>query len=397
MDERSATEVKRVMDIFLVGGAVRDKLLSLEPKDKDYVVLNSSSEELKALGFQQVGNSFSIFLHPKTKEEYALPRGGNLEEDLLKRDLTINSMALSENGELIDPFGGRADLENKILRHVSPYFNEDPLRVFRVFRFKTLHPEFSIAPETLSLISELVKSEAFKRIIPERIFQELKIVMESEKPSIFFEGLRSVDGLNIYFKELEDLIGVPQTLKYHPEGDAWIHTMLVLDEAARISQDVLVRYSALVHDFGKGTTPKKILPRHIGHEESGVKLVKAFGQRLMIPSEWTKAAVVVTRFHLRVHMLKEMKANTIVRMFYEMDAFRKPFLVKVLSDACRADEMGKLKDPLTSSSKLETYFEVIKSIGASHVSQDHRGEAVGEAIRAERVRKLKDFMDHTDK
>jgi tRNA nucleotidyltransferase (CCA-adding enzyme) len=380
------------MKIYAVGGAVRDKILGLKPKDFDYLIFDSSPEEMIRHGFFQVGISFPIFIHPKTKHEYAFPRGSTLEEDLSRRDLTINSMALDENENLIDPHGGAKDLENKILRHTSSAFAEDPFRVYRLFRFQARFPHFTVAPETLDLARGIVKTSEFKDLSPERLIKELGIVLSLPKPSIFFEGLKSIGALSVFFPELEALIDVPQSEKYHPEGDAWIHTMMVLDCASDLSSDLLVRYAALVHDLGKGITPKEILPRHLGHETSGMELVEEMGERISAPNDWTEAALVVTRFHLRVHRLEEMKASSIVRMFYEMDAFRKPHLVEILSLACKADEMGKLKDQGAAADLLSLYFGSIKNISFKDLKPGLEGKAIGEEIRAERVRVLKTFI-----
>ena len=242
------------MNIYLVGGAVRDKLLGQVPKDLDYVVTNSTKDEMISLGFLQVGIQFPIFIHPKTKDEYALPRGKTLEEDLFHRDITINSMAMDSEGQIIDPYGGAQDLENKIIRHVSDAFKDDPFRVYRVMRFKARFPNFNIAPETIDLMKEIINTPSFKSISPDRIIKELRVVLSLPKPSLFFEGLKDLKALYCFFPELEKLINVPQSLKYHPEGDAWTHTMLVLDQAASLTDNILVRYSCLVHDLGKGIT-----------------------------------------------------------------------------------------------------------------------------------------------
>lgn len=376
------------MKVYLVGGAVRDELMGRIPKDRDFVVTESSPDEMLRLGYFQVGQSFSIFLNPKTRDEYALARGESLIEDLERRDLTINAMARSEEGELIDPFQGQKDIENKILRHVSSAFCDDPLRIFRIARFKTYYPDFEIAEETSSLIKNLVGTKEFKELSTERIFTEMKLALKTKNPSVFFQTLLKLDALDYHFPELKRLVGVPQRAEYHPEGDAWIHTMLVLDHAADLSSDLPLRYSALVHDLGKGVTPQKVLPRHIGHEEAGIPLVKRLSKRLKVPNEWLEAAVVVTKFHLRVHRIFEMKASSIVRMFYEMDAFRKPYLVKTLALCCEADDMGKLKDSVPQGRYLEECFEKIKDISLGEISPTLTGKAIGDEIRARRVRRL---------
>jgi tRNA nucleotidyltransferase (CCA-adding enzyme) len=374
------------MNIYLVGGAVRDKLMGYAPNDLDYVVTDVSAEEMIEQGFQRVGNSFSVFLHPETKAEYALPRGQNLTEDLFCRDLTINAMAMDSSGKLIDPFHGSKDLQNKVLRHVSDAFTEDPLRVLRLFRFKTLYPDFTIAPETIELTKTVVKSESYKSLDAERVFKELRTVLNAKKPSIFFDGLKASEGLDPFFTELKQLIDVPQNPLYHPEGDCWNHTMLVLDAAAKLTNNILVRYAALVHDLGKGITPKEILPKHIGHESTGIKLVQDFSKKIKVPNDWIEAAIIVTKFHLKVHRLQEMKPSTIVRMFYEMDAFRKPQLVDILALACQADELGKMKAATKAESDLIKCFEAIKEVSIKDVSPDLKGRDIKEAIMAKRVK-----------
>ena len=378
------------MQVYLVGGAVRDKLLGLDPKDKDYVVIGSSPEELLGQGFRKVGDGFPIYFHPDTKADYSL--ADDLTTDLERRDLTINAMAISPSGELIDPFGGQNDLKQKCLRHVSESFSDDPVRVFRVARFKATYPGFSIDPATLDLMRKVVQSQSFKLIATDRIFIEMKLALMSSKPSVFFEVLNSIDGLKTFFPEIETLKGVPQRAEYHPEGDVFTHTLLVLDSAADLTSDLIVRFSALVHDLGKGATAQDLLPKHHGHEEGGLPLVKQLGQRLKVPNDWMEGAAVVTKFHLKVHRLQEMKASTIVRLFYEMDAFRKPSLVEVLARSCEADDLGKLRTGYAQGRLLEEYFKVIRIVSSKDVPQNLSGISLGEAIQGERVRKLNDHI-----
>lgn len=378
------------MKFFLVGGAVRDKLMGVDPKDRDYVVVNGSAEELKKLGLDEVGQKFPIFIHPKTRDEYALARKETLEEDLSHRDLTMNAIAESRDGKLIDPFGGINDIQNKIIRHVVPGFAEDPLRVFRVARFATKYADFTIAPETIELMKEVVQTPEFLQIAPERVFNELKLALSYEQPSRFFKVLKEVGGLRHFFEEIAQLIDVPQNEKYHPEGDAFIHTMLVLDHASILSVDLKVRFSALVHDLGKGATPKKTLPKHIGHEARGIDLVKRISRRLLIPNDWLELALIVTKQHLKVHRLQEMKASTIVDMFYEMDAFRKPYLVNQLALACNADNLGKLRKDYPQGNLLKEYFEVIKV--SPHFPSQLQGRAIADEIRLQRIQSLKSHL-----
>lgn len=343
------------MKTYLVGGAVRDRLLGLTSKDKDYLVLDSTPEEMKSLGFSQVGSRFPIYLHPKTKEEYAFPRGSSLEEDLFRRDLTINSMAIDADGKLIDPHGGSADLKNKVLRHTSEAFAEDPFRVYRVFRFKARFPDFLIAPETMELMKKIILSEEFKTMDSERMIKELRVVLSLPKPSLFFEGLKEVGALTYFFPELE--------------AHDWNQNMLVLDKAAMLTSDLIIRYSALVHNLG------------IDH-------VQTLGSRILAPNDWTEAAMIVTKFHLLVHRLLEMNANSIVEMFYDIDAFRKPYLINILAIASEA------KNKSFNSTRLVEYFEYVRRVSYDDITPGLTGKAVGDAIREKRILVLKERLAH---
>lgn len=406
------------MKIYLVGGAVRDALMGKTPKDMDYVVVGATEQDMLNRGFQKVGAAFPVFLNPINNFEYALARKEkkvedsgagahgsfefdiadvSLEEDLKRRDLTINAMAQStkvqsfDYMEIIDPYGGLKDLENKVLRHVSEAFAEDPLRVLRVARFAARYPEFTVAPETMDIMRIIVQSDEFKTLSQERIFKEMEGALKCSKPSIFFNVLKDVGGLDHYFPELKALIDVPQRVEYHPEGDCWVHTMLVLDHAAQMGS-IEITYAALVHDLGKGITPAEILPGHHGHEDSGVPLVKAFSERLKVPNNLLDAGILVTKNHLRVHRISEMKPSSVVRMFYEMDAFRKPHLIHILARACEADDMGKNRVEVKQGILLEQYFNVVKDIGFKDIRSDLTGEKIGHEIRALRVRSLKRYV-----
>jgi len=407
------------MKIYLVGGFVRDALLGKPSKDKDYVVTGASPEDMTRMGFEQVGASFPVFLHPVTKEEYALARTERkvssaedknahqsfsfkteevtLEEDLKRRDLTINAIAIDEAHymagvkQYIDPYGGLEDLKKGVLRHVSEAFAEDPLRVLRVARFAARFSNFKIAPETLNIMKEVAQTKEFKTLSYERVFKEMSSALVTEKPSIFFEVLKSVGAIEHFFPELHALFDVPQRPEYHPEGDTWVHTMLVLDAAAKFN-NIVITYAALVHDLGKGVTPKEILPAHHGHEEAGVPLVEAFSDRLKVPNEWKEAGVTVTRYHLNVHRIETLSPSGIVRMFYSMDAFRKPHLVEILARASEADDFGKNKIEVLQGKILEKYFSVVKDLGFKDIRQDLKGEAISNEIRSSRVRKLKEYL-----
>lgn len=405
------------MKIYLVGGAVRDKLMGLTPKDKDYVAVGATEQDMINLGCQKVGKSFPVFIHPETGDEYALARTeaktdhGNphkafnfntedvsLEEDLIRRDLTINAMALHvcpKSGEehLIDPYNGQKDILMKTLRHVSNAFKEDPLRVLRVARFATKFPEFTIAPETLQVMREMTQGFDFKNLPAERVYQEMAEAMRYEKPSIFFEVLREVDGLH-FFPELETLIDVPQNPIYHPEGDCWVHTMLVLDHAAKMKSDYReeIVFAALVHDLGKGITPTEILPKHNNHEVNGVPLVEEFCKRLRVPNNLRDAALIVTRNHLRVHRIMESKAGSIVKLFIEMGAFKNPKYVEILARACEADDMGKNREEVIQGIFLEKCFEQVRGVSIKDTRPGLKGVAIGHEIRSVRVNRLKEFL-----
>jgi tRNA nucleotidyltransferase (CCA-adding enzyme) len=411
------------MKTYLVGGAVRDMHMGKKPKDRDYVVVGASVQDMLDKGFHHVGESFPVFLHPdRGGEEYALARkerkidGANahkafvfdtdnvtIEEDLYRRDLTINAMALqiqhmddepSETFEFHDPYGGRADIANKVLRHVSEAFEEDPLRVLRVAKFAARFPDFTIADRTIDLMKKVVRTDGFKSLPAERVYKEMISALSYDKPSIFFEVLRYVGGLSHFFPELEKLIGVPQNPIYHPEGDCWIHTMLVLDHAASMKSDYRMEivFSALVHDLGKGITPVEILPKHIEHEKNGVPLVEEFCRRLKVPNNLRDAALIVTSNHLRVHRIGEATASSIVRMLIEIGAFKKPHVVEILARACEADDMGKNRENVVQGLMLEEYFNHVKDVSSKDIRQGLKGESIGHEIRATRVRMLKKHM-----
>jgi tRNA nucleotidyltransferase (CCA-adding enzyme) len=342
------------MEVYLVGGAVRDELLGKKPKDKDFVVTDSTPEEMESLGFQKVGQSFAIYLHPRTREEFALIRGMSLKDDLERRDLTINAMAKNNDGKLYDPFHGKKDLENKVLRHVSSFFAEDPLRIFRIARFKAWLPEFSIAEETKIFIERIINTPDFVQISGERIFKEMKSALEALRPSLFFETLKDLVALHFHFSELDRL-----------SNEDWCHTMKYLDDISRNDEDILVRYSVLLHLIAASE-------------------IKRIGDRLKVPNDWTEAAVVASRFHAQVQRIQEMKSSSIVQMFYEMDAFRKPNLVKILSKTCEVKEAGRY---------LEECFEKIRNVKLD-ASQSHlTGKAIGDEIKEKRVRTLTTGVD----
>ncbi len=352
-----------VHEVFLVGGAVRDALLGLPVKDRDWVIVGATPDALIAEGYQQVGSDFPVFLHPQTKEEYALARTErktgrgyagfsfnagvevSIEQDLLRRDLTINAIAQAEDGRLIDPFNGQRDLKQGILRHVSDAFIEDPVRVLRVARFAARYASlgFRIAPETIDLMRQQVTSGELAHLVPERVFEELKKALSETKPSAFLRALRSCGALKVVFPEIDALYGVPQRAAYHPEIDTGLHQEMVSDQAALLAPgDTLVGFCALTHDFGKGLTPGTILPAHIGHESAGVPPVEAFCARLRVPSPWQQLAVLNCREHLNIHRIQELRAGSMMDLLTRFDAFRRPERIPVLALACAADKRGRL-------------------------------------------------------
>ncbi|MCL1040530.1 multifunctional CCA addition/repair protein [Shewanella marisflavi] len=349
------------MKTYLVGGAVRDQLLNIPIKDRDYMVVGATPEEMLAKGYKQVGKDFPVFLHPKTQQEYALARterktglgyGGfsvyaapdvTLEEDLLRRDLTINAIAQDEQGQLYDPYDGQADIDKRLLRHVSQAFVEDPLRVLRVARFAArFHSlDFSVAPETLALMQEIAKSGELEALTAERIFQELDKALSTEAPQVFFEVLREAGALGILFPELEALFGIPQPEKWHPEIDTGIHTLMVLEQAAHLSQDKRVRFAALVHDLGKALSPKDQLPKHHGHGQKGLPLIRALCERIRVPNDYRDLALLVSDQHQNVHKAFELRPETLVKLFDKADLWRKPERLEQLLLACEADIKGR--------------------------------------------------------
>lgn len=346
------------MKIYTVGGAVRDKLLGQRIQDRDFVVVGATASELEQSGYKPVGRDFPVFLHPDTHEEYALARTERksgtgytgfmihatpdvtLEQDLARRDITINAMAEDENGNIIDPFNGRKDLQQGLLRHVSPSFIEDPLRVLRVARFAA-RLDFQVADGTRELMRQLSACGELETLTAERIWQELERALSEPRPRRFFEVLRDCNALAVLFPEIDRLFGVPQPEKHHPEIDTGIHVLMVLDQAVRLSDEPVVRFAALTHDLGKGTTPEHEWPRHIAHEQRGVKLIEKLCQRLKAPNQFRELAVMTAREHGRAHRALEMRADTVLALLEATDAFRRPQRFKQFLLACEADSKGR--------------------------------------------------------
>jgi tRNA nucleotidyltransferase (CCA-adding enzyme) len=349
------------MQVYLVGGAVRDGLLGLPVKERDWVVIGATREELLKARYKEVGREFPVFLHPMTQEEYALARRERkvapgyrgfsvefgpevtLEEDLGRRDLTINAIARAADGTLLDPYGGRRDLEARLLRHVSPAFVEDPVRVLRVARFAARFAPlgFRIADETLELMRTMVERGEIDALVAERVWQETDKALRERGASVFFRGLRDCGALRSVYPELDALFGVPQPAQWHPEIDTGVHTLMVLDQAVLLSEDPKVRFAALVHDLGKGTTPAEQWPGHRGHEERSVALIESLCARLRVPAEYRELAVIVARYHGNVHRAFELRASTVLEMLQKADAFRRPERFAQALLACEADSRGR--------------------------------------------------------
>jgi tRNA nucleotidyltransferase (CCA-adding enzyme) len=350
------------MQVFAVGGAVRDELLGLPVKDRDFVVVGATPAEMLARGFRAVGRDFPVFLHPETHEEYALARTERksgrghhgftfhaapdvtLEQDLARRDLTINAIARAADGTLIDPFGGIADLERRVLRHVGPAFAEDPLRVLRVARFAARFADFTLAPETAALMAQMVEQGEVDELVAERVWQELGRGLMSDRPARMLEILRACGALARILPELCALVGVAQRPEYHPEGDAWVHTMQVLEVAACRQTPLPVRFAALLHDVGKGATPPALLPRHHGHEERGARMAAAIAERLKVPADCRELAILAAREHGRLHQLDRsggLTAATVVRVLEACDAFRRPARFADLLAVAACDHAGR--------------------------------------------------------
>ena len=398
------------MQTYLVGGAVRDKLLGRVVADRDYVVVGATPEDMLDEGYKPVGRDFPVFLHPDTREEYALARterksgrgyhgfvfstdpAVTLEQDLERRDLTINAMAEDTDGRLIDPFGGARDLEDRLLRHVSPAFAEDPVRVLRVARFAARYAPlgFRVADETLALMRTMVDDGEVEHLVAERVWAETRKALAELRPSAFLATLRTCGALTILFPEVDALYGVPQRADFHPEIDTGVHIELVLDMAARLAPgDDLVGFCALTHDLGKALTPIDKLPRHIGHEQSGIAPLRALSARLRVPAEHAALAELVCRFHLNIHCAFELRPDTLLGILERTDAFRRPERLDRLLIACEADKRGRLgceESAYPQAAYVRAAHAAAVAIDAREfVTQGLTGEAIGEAVRKARV------------
>jgi len=390
------------MKSYLVGGAVRDLLLGLPVTERDWLVTDVTPEELLALGYRQVGKDFPVFLHPETHEEHALPRRSRsdpdsgpvtIEEDLSRRDLTINALAQGPAGEIIDPCGGQADLEQRILRH-TPHFDEDPIRVLRLARFAARYHAlgFRIAPETQELVRSMANAGRLDDLVPERAWGEISRALAEDEAPIFFQALREMNALQPILPELECLFGVPQPEKHHPEIDTGIHTLMVLEQACRLSNDSQVRFAALTHDLGKGITPEEILPRHIGHEKRGVTLIKGLCQRLRIPNTWRDLAVQVARHHGQAHRVFELRTNTLLKILMQMDALRRPQRFEQFLLACEADIRGRTgmeQLPYPQADYLRAIFQAAKGIDSQEICRNEPDSSrIPQSLRRARLRAI---------
>lgn len=400
------------MKTYLVGGAVRDGFLGLEVFERDWLVTGATPKQMQDKGFVPVGKDFPVFLHPKTHEEYALARTErkqgtghqgfvfnaspniSVEDDLLRRDLTINAIAQSKDGETIDPYNGHDDIENRILRHVSPAFAEDPLRVLRVARFAARfhHLGFRIASETLTLMQTLSQSGELQNLSAERVFKELEKALNTQNPEVFIEVLKECGALQVLMPEVQALFGVPQTEKHHPEIDTGIHTLMVLQQACLLSTDASVRFAALTHDLGKGITPKDQWPKHVQHESRGLALVKTLCKRLRIPKAWQQLALVVCEQHLNCHRALELKPATVAKLLKKIDAYRNPERLSQFLLACKADARGRLGFETVAypqADYLQQCFEACQNIGQKDVPQHLTGPDIGLAIEDARIKAIK--------
>ncbi len=404
------------IQVYLVGGAVRDELLNRPVSDRDWVVIGATPAQLLEQGYQQIGNDFPCFLHPTTKDEYALARtekkSGSgytgfvcdfspdvtLEEDLSRRDLTINAIAKAPNGEYIDPYQGREDLSNRVLRHVSDAFAEDPLRVLRVARFAARYAElgFTVHPSTLALMKQLVDSGELSALTPERVWKEMSRALTEPRPSEFFCVLRACGALAVLLPEVDCLFGVPQPPEHHPEIDTGDHVMMVVDAAREQFDTLIVTWAALMHDLGKGVTPKEEWPKHICHEIKGVPLVEAVCERYKVPKDFRTLAMLVSEHHLRCHKLLEMKAKSILRLLEVLDAFRRPERVEHFAQACEADARGRLgleNRDYPQSVLLVKCSEIGKNINIKPLlDKGYQGLKLAEQIRRERLSAISGFM-----
>jgi tRNA nucleotidyltransferase (CCA-adding enzyme) len=402
------------MKIYQVGGAVRDKLLGRPSKDKDWVVVGATPEQLLELGYTQVGRDFPVFLHPTTREEYALARTERktqpgytgfhvyaapevtLAEDLRRRDLTINAMAFNSHEQLIDPFNGLADLQDGILRHVSPAFIEDPVRILRVARFAA-RLGFRVADETMALMIEMVNNGEVDALVAERVWQETERALDESKPQRFFEVLRSCGALARIFPEIDRLFGVPQSAKFHPEIDTGAHLMLCLQQARRLTSETAIVFAVLTHDLGKGTTPPEQLPQHTGHEERGVELVENIGERYRVPNQFRELALLVARYHTDCHRVADLSPQQVLDTLQQLDAFRRPQRFEQFLLACEADSRGRsgfADQPYPQAKQFRRAFEIARQVDVAKViAEGFKGTAIRDELQQRRLQALEEMKN----
>lgn len=401
------------MQIYLVGGCVRDELLGLPVKDRDWVVVGATPEQMLQQGFQQVGKDFPVFLHPDSREEYALARTERktgvgyygfacnsdpsitLEQDLVRRDLTVNAIAKDKDGKIIDPYFGSQDINNKILRHVSPAFAEDPVRILRVARFAARFAAlgFTIAPETIALMQQMVAAGEVDNLVPERVWQEMHKALQEQMPSIFFTTLRECGALAKIFPELDRLWGVAQKPQYHPEIDTGIHVMLALQQAVKLTNKPTVRFAVLCHDLGKGLTPVDQLPSHHGHEERGVKPIQEWCARYRVPNDFKDLAVKVSKWHLHAHRAAELRSDTLLKLLRALDAFRNPENLEDYLIACQSDATGRTgmeNNAYTKGDIIRAAFIAASKVDVQElIQQGYTGADLGEQLDRARVVAIK--------
>ncbi len=404
------------MQVYLVGGAVRDEQLGISFKERDWCVVGATPDELLNSGYRQVGKDFPVFLHPKTKEEYALARTErktgrgyhgfafdfspevSIEDDLSRRDLTINAIAQDADGNLIDPHGGLRDLNDRVLRHVSGAFGEDPVRVLRVAKFaaRFANQGFRIAGETMTLMQSMVAAGEVDALVPDRVWKETEEALRGNNARVFFEVLRSCGALERLFPELEALFGVAQPIEWHPEVDTGLHTMMVLDQAEQLGTDLAIRFAALTHDLGKGTTPEKALPSHPGHEARGAKLVREMADRLPVPKHCRDFGIIVAEYHTHCHRALELRDKTILKVFEKTDAFRRPERFEHFLVACEADARGRTgfeNQSYPQADFLRAALAAASAVDSGEIARQHEGAKIPAAIKKARQRAISESCE----
>jgi tRNA nucleotidyltransferase (CCA-adding enzyme) len=403
------------MQIYLVGGAVRDSLINYPSSENDWVVVGATPEQMTDLGYKPVGQDFPVFIHPKTGEEYALARTErksghgykgfefytstevSLEEDLIRRDLTINAMAQDDEGRIIDPFDGQKDLAHKLLRHVSEAFTEDPLRVLRVARFaaRYAHLGFTVAPETMELMKSIVAKGEMEFLVAERVWKETSRALTEQSPQVFFEVLKACNALEVLLPEVDALFGVPQRADYHPEIDTGIHTLMALKAATKLTNCEAIRFAVLVHDVGKAITPEDVLPSHSGHEKRGLPLVKAICDRLTVPNKHRQLAMSVTEFHLHCHRALELKPATLLKLFQSIGAIRSPEKLIDFLTCCEADIKGRAGFEDAAYPSKDYLLAALEAVSQADISdlvaQGISGAEIGKQLNQRQIQHLTEF------